>query len=251
MEAKRASRFEILNPVSFIIRLAFESQDLDNFLSLEFRRELHVSLVFQPLDAGPMYWAPHLSFNILTSFCLCKINPGSSLFTGLVYIDGADSTVCFNLWKTIATFIEVNKKRQVHSIGNHSGSQSFSSEMVSKRAKEICTTKTKTGFVKFRPPWSIIGLHLDNVRHDAPGWSQIFPSWIMFKQVTATSMLYLKVTGRRTLPVWSRILPSLILFKEVTTTKDTYSLDNFLVEKSSIKQRIMALCWSGGIRMFH
>ena len=78
----------------------------------------------------------HLSFNILTCFCLCEINPGFSLFTGLGYIDGADSIVPFNLWKTIAAFIEVDRKQQVRSIGD-SGSQSFSSEMVSKRARGI------------------------------------------------------------------------------------------------------------------
>jgi len=33
----------------------FGSQDLDNFLSLEFRRGIYVSLAFQSLDASLMY----------------------------------------------------------------------------------------------------------------------------------------------------------------------------------------------------
>jgi len=46
---------------------------------------------------------------------------------------------------------------------------------------------------------------------------------------------------RRGGSVWSRILPSLILFKEMTTTKNTCSLDDFLVVRYSIKQRIKTL----------
>ena len=99
----------------------------------------------------------------------------------------------------------------------------------------------KTGFIKYGPPWSIIGLHSDNVRHDAPVWSRILPSLILFKEVTITNMLYLKVTRRRTLPVWSRILPSPILFKKVTATENPCSLDDFLMAKYSIKRRITAL----------
>ena len=187
------------------------------------------ALRFQSLDAGPMFWALHLSSNILTWFCLCEINPGFSLFIGLGYIVGADSTIPYN------------RKQQVCLIDNYSGSQSFSLEIVSKRARGICRTKTKIGFVSFGPPWSIIGSHSDNVRHDAPVWSRILPSLILFKKVTATSMLYLKILRRRTLPVWFRILSSSILFNEVTATENLYSLDDFLVVKSSIKRRITIL----------
>jgi len=54
------------------IRFAFELQDLINFLSLEFRRELYVNLAFQQFDAGLML---SLVLNILTCFYLCEINP--------------------------------------------------------------------------------------------------------------------------------------------------------------------------------
>ena len=41
--------------------------------------------------------------------------------------------------------------------------------------------------------------------------------------------------GKGTSPVRSQILPSPILFKEVTATKNPCSLDDFLVVKSPIK----------------
>jgi len=56
--------------------------------------------------------------------------------------------------------------------------------------------ETISGFVRSGPPWSIISLHPDNVRRDAPVWSQILPSPILFKEVTATSTMHLKVTGK-------------------------------------------------------
>jgi len=140
--------------VSFI-RFAFEPQDLENFLNLEFRRELHVSLTFQPLETSLML-SPAL--NILSHFFFCKIDPGLFFCRPRPYW-GAGSTVLFNLQKTITAFIEVNMKRQIRSIGNHLGGLSFSSEMVSKRVRGIYTMKIKTGLVSFRPPWIIIGLH--------------------------------------------------------------------------------------------
>jgi len=51
-----------------------------------------------------------LEFQYLTCFCLCEINPRFSLFAGFGSIDGADSTVPFNLWKMIIAFIEINRK---------------------------------------------------------------------------------------------------------------------------------------------
>ena len=53
---------------------------------------------------------------------------------------------------------------------------------------------------------------------------------------------HLKATGKGMSPVRSQILPSPILFKKVTTMKNSCSLDNFLIEKSFIKRRIIALC---------
>ena len=44
-------------------------------------------------------------------------------------------------------------------------------------------------------------MHPDNVGHDAPVWSQILPSPILFTEVTAMSTMHLKVTGKRILPV--------------------------------------------------
>jgi len=55
------------------------------------------------------------------------------------------------------------------------------------------------------------------------------------------SMVHLKATGKRTSPVRSQILPSPILFKEVTATKNSCSLDDFLVAELPIKERIIAL----------
>jgi len=92
------------------------------------------------------------------------------------HIDGADPNVLFSLRKTTPAFIGANKKRQARLTGNYSGSQSSFSEMVSKRARKICATETISGFVRSGPLWSIIGLHPDNVGHDAPVWSQILPS---------------------------------------------------------------------------
>jgi len=43
------------------------------------------------------------------SFCLCEITLRFSLFAGLEYIDGADSTVSSSLWKMVA-FTKANKK---------------------------------------------------------------------------------------------------------------------------------------------
>ena len=124
----------------------------------------------------------------------------------------------FSLRKTTFTFIGTNNERQARLTGNYSESQSFFSEMISKRARRICTTEIISGFVRFGPSWSIIGFHLDNVGHDAPVWSQIFPSLILFKEVTTTSTMRLKVTKKRTSLVQFWILSSPILFKEVTTT---------------------------------
>jgi len=55
------------------------------------------------------------------------------------------------------------------------------------------------------------------------------------------SIAHLNVTRKRTLPVRSRIPPSPILLKEVTATKNPCSLDDFLMVKLPIKQRITAL----------
>ena len=110
--------------VSFI-RFTFERQDLENFLSLEFRRELQVSLAFQQLDTGLML-SP--TFKILTCFVFAKLISGFSLFTGLSYTEGEDSTISSSLWKTTA-FTKANKKQRFRLIGNHSKSQSFSSEL--------------------------------------------------------------------------------------------------------------------------
>ena len=144
------------------------------------------------------------------------------------HIDGANPIVLFSLWKTTPAFIRVNKERQARLTGNYSGSQSFSSEMVSKRVRRICTMKTISGLVRSGSPWSIIGLHLDNVGHDTPVWSQILSSPILFKKVTTMIMMHLKVTGKRTSLVQSHILPSPILFKEVTTTRNPCSLEQNL-----------------------
>ena len=197
-----------------------------------------MSLAFQPLDAGLML---SLALNSLTCFSvLAKLTPRFSFFAGLGYINGADSTIFSSLWKTIA-FTEANKRQQFFLIDNHSGSQSFSSKMALKRERGICMMRIKTGFVSFGPLWSIIGLHPNNIRRDAPVWPQILPSPILFKEATATSMMHLKVTGKGTSPVKSQILPSPILFKEVTSTKNPCSLDDFVVAKSSIKWRMMTL----------
>jgi len=94
-----------------------------------------------------------LEFQYLEMFLSFEFNSGFSLFAGHNYIDGTDSTVPFNLWKTIATFIDVNKKQQVHLTGNHSAIQNFSSEMVSKRARRSRTTEIISCFLRFGPPW--------------------------------------------------------------------------------------------------
>jgi len=146
-------------------------------------------------------WASHqISWHV---FYLCEINtPAFSPFPGLGNSDGTDSTVFSSLWKTVA-FTEANKRQQFCLTGNHLGSQSFSSEMASKRERGICMMWTKTGFVSTRPLWSIIGLHPANVRCDAPIWPQILPSPILFKGATTTSMRPLRVTGKGTSPVRS------------------------------------------------
>ena len=146
-----------------------------------------------------------MSFNIFTCFCLCKIDPGFLLFAGLGHIEGAGSTVLFNLWQAIAVFIETTSPFDRQSLRR----SELLFRNIIKRARGICTMKIKTGSVKFGPPWSIIALHPGNVRHDAP--------------------------------VWSQILSSLIFFKEMTATKNSCSFDDFPVAKSSIKQRITAL----------
>ena len=54
-------------------------------------------------------------------------------------------------------------------------------------------------------------------------------------------MAHLKITEQRTSPVRSQILPSPILLKEVTATKNPCSLDAFLMVEMLIKWRITAL----------
>ena len=127
--------------------------------------------------------------------------------------------------------------------------------MVSKRARRIYTTETISGFVRSGPPWSIIGLHPDNVEHDASVWSQVLPSPILFKEVTTTSTMHLKVTGKKISLVRSRILPSPILFKEVTSTRNPCSLEQNLPlsegSRPCFGRSPFVPSWSGGIRMFH
>ena len=60
----RTSRFETSGRGFSFLRLAFVSQYLENFLSLQvlnFRSGLHVSLAFQSTDASLMCWDPHLN----------------------------------------------------------------------------------------------------------------------------------------------------------------------------------------------
>jgi len=59
----------------------------------------------------------------------------------------------------IAAFIEVNRKQQVHSISNYSECQSFSSEMVSKRARGINMVSD--------PPFTNLIQESDHNEHDA------------------------------------------------------------------------------------
>ena len=77
------------------------------------------------------------------------------------------------------------------------------------------------------------------------------PGFLIITVAMVVGMAALKVTGKRKSPVRSQILPSPILFKEVTATKNPCSLDAFLVVEMLIKRRITAHTrWSGGIRLF-
>ena len=100
------------------------------------------------------------------------------------------------------------------------------------------------------PPFTNLIQGSDHNKHNAfeghgkgmsPVKSQIVPSPILFMEATTTSMMHLKVTRKGMSPVRSRILLSPVLFKRVTTTKSLCSLDDFLVEKSFSKRRIIAL----------
>ena len=171
------------------MKFAFESLEFENFLSFQVWSS----------DAGFMWasrlicWASYLSFNTLTFFLVLWYWPCVLIFTvkyslshltkrnQFGHIDGVDPNVLFMLRKTTPAFIWANKEWQACLTSNFSGSQKSFSEMVSKKARMVYTTKTISGFARSGPPWSIIGLYLDNVGHDAPLWSQILPSPILFK----------------------------------------------------------------------
>ena len=63
---------------------------------------------------------PHTQYLDMFSV-FAKLTPRFSLFVGLSYFDGADFSVSYSLCNAVA-FTETNKKQQVHSISNHSGS---------------------------------------------------------------------------------------------------------------------------------
>ena len=222
--------------VSFIMRFTFESQDLEIFLSLQ----VWSSDVGFMWASSFKHWTlvscvePRIWVSILWRFSLSSWYWPCILFFAATYslspltkrnhlghIDSTDPNVLFSLGKTTFAFIE----RQARLTGNYSGSQSCFSKIVSRRARGICIKETISGFVRPEPPWSIIGLHPDNVGHDASVWSQILPSPILFKKVIAMSTMHLKVTGKGTSPVRSRILPSSILFKKVTAMRNSCSLE--------------------------
>jgi len=105
-------------------------------------------------------------------------------------------------------------KRLACSIGDHLRSQNFCS-----RTRKICT---------------VVDTHQDIIGHDALVMSRIFPDHD--EHGTFEGHEYEDVTVR------SRIFPSPILFKEVTAMKSPWSLDDFLVaELPIIKRRITAL----------
>jgi len=108
------------------------------------------------------------------------LHPGFSLFASLGYIDGDDSIVSFTLWKAVAS-TEANK------------------------------------FIR--------STAIQEVKASLRRWYQ---------------------RGRRVL-LWSQMFPSAIFFKEVTAMKNSWSLDNFLVAKSLINRMIMT---SWGRRTF-
>ena len=149
------------------------------------------------------------ALNILTSFCLCKINPQIFSFCRprlyrrcwlhclLQLVE--DDCIQWSQQETVSSFDWQPLRKSELLFGDG--------------IKEGRGIRTKTGFVSSGPPWGIIGLHPSNVRHDALVWSRILPSPILFEEVTTTSMMHLKVIGTGMSQVRSRILPSRILFK--------------------------------------
>jgi len=135
-----------------------------------------------------------------------RLSPKFFLFTGLDYIDGADSTVSFSLWKAIV-FTEASK---------------FSRSTAIQEVRASLRRWHQRGRRK-------------------PVWFQILFSPIFLKGATSTSMMHLKVTRKGMPLVRSRIHPSPILLKKVTAMKNSCSLDDFLTARSSIKRNIMTL----------
>ena len=94
-----------------------------------------------------------LIFMILT---LCFSFCSEVLVEFFDHIGNTDPNFLFSLRKAVPAFTGTNEKRQARLTGNYSGSQSFFSEMVSKRVRKIYTKETISGFVRSGLPWSIL-----------------------------------------------------------------------------------------------
>ena len=170
------------------MRFAFESQDLENFPSLQVwssdvsfmwaSRSNHWTRVsyVKPRVWALTLWCFFLSSRYWPCVFLFAVRYSLSPLTkrdNFGYIDEDDPIVLFNLQKITPAFIRANKEWQARLTDNYSINQSSFSKMVSKRVRMICTMETISGFVRSGSPWSIIGLHPDNVGDNAPVWSQI------------------------------------------------------------------------------
>ena len=140
-------------------------------------------------------------YSWLPVFCLYRIlTLGFSFLTGLGHIDRAGSSV-------FAEFIGEYLDRPARSIGEHSGSQN--------------------SYPWARKIRAVVDTHQVIIGHDASVMSWILPGsqWVWC----------INVTGKRKSPVRSQILPSPILLKKVTATEKPCSLDDFLAVKLTIK----------------